>query len=111
MALPYLAFHSHYQGKLKRDSILLIAIGLLLAGLIYGVKLSGIESEHPWISRLISRGSGVLMVAVYWLFNRQNQKSIESFERYKSPWKPALISALIGLPLPFLVNYIIRTRL
>ncbi|WP_218110225.1 hypothetical protein [Oligoflexus tunisiensis] len=108
MTLPYLVFHSHYQGKLKRDCILLLVIALLLAALIYGINLTEIESEHRWIKRLISRGSGIFMVGVYYLINRESQKNIESFERYKSPWIPALISGLIGLPLPFLVAYIIK---
>jgi VIT1/CCC1 family predicted Fe2+/Mn2+ transporter len=104
MALPFLAFHSHYQAKLKRDWIVLVAIAVLLAAGIYGIKLAGIEADHGWTKRIITRGSGVFMVGIYYLFNRENQKNIESFERYKSPWIPALISALIGLPLPFLIS-------
>jgi hypothetical protein len=111
MVVPYLAFHSHYQGRLKRDSVLIILLAIIAGGLLFGVKFTGWGSESPWLGKLVSRGSGLVMVGVYYLFNRENQKNIESFERYKSPWVPALISALLGILMSIMIAIGIKSGL
>jgi glucose-6-phosphate-specific signal transduction histidine kinase len=111
MVVPYLAFHSHYQGRLKRDSVLIILLAIMAGALLFGVKLTGWESENKWLGKLISRGSGLVMVGIYYLINRENQKNIESFERYKSPWVPAIVSALLGIFMSVMIAFAIKSGL
>ncbi len=111
MALPYLTIHSYYQGKTKQDISILILIVALLSAASYGVYLSGFAAENQWINKILSRGGGVCAVGIYYLFNRENQKNIENFERYKNPWKPVLISAFIGFTLMILMTSAIMGRL